>query len=76
MFCIVIHKETGEMSIMTRTERERMLNVLMDLKQPIPDWVIGLEETEEGAQEYIKGVIDANNLIELALASKRLNNPF
>lgn len=63
MYCICLHKETGEMSIMTRQERETSISVLIDLKQPIDTWVIGLKETESEAEKYMQDIKDANQLI-------------
>lgn len=67
MYCICIHKETGELSSMTRSERETMISVLLDLKQPIDTWVIGLKETKEDAEKYIRDIQKANDLIDKAI---------
>lgn len=67
MYCICIHKETGELSAMTRSERETMISVLLDLKQPIDTWVIGMKETKEDAEKYIRDIQQANDLIDKAI---------
>lgn len=51
------------MSSVTRSERETMISVLLDLKQPIPDWVIALRSTKEEADQYIKEIKQVNDLI-------------
>jgi hypothetical protein len=48
---------------MSRSERETMLSVLLDLKQPIDTWVIGLKETKTDAEKYIQDIKEANDLI-------------
>lgn len=48
---------------MIRSERETMISVLLELKQPIDTWVIGLKETKQEAEKYIQDIKEANNLI-------------
>lgn len=67
MYCIVINKETGEMSSIARSERETMISILLDLKQPIPDWVIALRSTKQEADQYIKEIKQVNDLINSTL---------
>ena len=63
MYCICIDKETGELFIMERSERETMINVLLDLKQPIPSWVLNLKNTKNEAEKYVSDILESNRLI-------------
>jgi hypothetical protein len=69
MWCICIDKETAELFTMERSEREAMLSVLLDLKQPIPSYVINFKSTKEEAEKYIEEIKridkDINNLLNL-----------
>lgn len=64
MWCICIDKESGDLFVMERVERETMLSVLLDLKQPIPSFVLREKETKEEAEKYIEEIKAANDLIE------------
>lgn len=63
-YCICLDKRTFEMSIMTRLEREQMLSVLMDLKQPIPSFVIAIRNDFQEAKKYIQDIKLVNNVID------------
>ena len=52
------------MTVMTRPEREQMIAVLMDLKQPIPSFVIALRDDYQAAKKYIQDIKSVNNLID------------
>lgn len=64
MYCVCINKESGDLSVMERTERDRSNNVLMDAGQIIPTWVLSVKDTLEDAEKYIQDIKDANDLIE------------
>jgi len=48
---------------MTRSEREQMISVLLDLKQPIPSFVIAIRSDYQEAKKYIQDIKSVNNLI-------------
>lgn len=62
MYCVCSDRE-GNLSIMTASEREQMLSVLMDLQQEIPTHVVKRCDTEAEAQDYVKGINQANDLL-------------
>jgi len=49
---------------MTRPEREQMISVLLDLKQPIPSFVIALRDSYQEAKKYIQDIKSVNNIID------------
>jgi hypothetical protein len=63
-YCICLDKTTFEMIIMTRLEREQMISVLLDLKQPIPSFVIAVIESYPEAKKFIQEIKRINNLID------------
>jgi len=64
MYCICIDKNTREISVVSRAERETMLSVLLDLKQPITSWVIATRETKDQADKFAEGFTAADDLLK------------
>ncbi len=64
MYCICIDKNTREISVVSRAERETMLSVLLDLKQPITSWVIATRKTKEEADRFAEGFMAADDLLK------------
>lgn len=63
-YCICLDKNTFELSIMTRLEREQMISVLLDLKKPIPSFVIAIRNDYQEAKKYIRDIKLVNHLID------------
>lgn len=63
MYCVCQNNATGELTIMTRTERERHIGVLIDLNADIPTWVISVKETKEDAEKYIRDQLSSTKII-------------
>lgn len=64
MYCVCIDKATGDLFVQERNERDNMISVLVDLKQPIPSWVLRVKDTKDEADQLVKDIIDANEMIE------------
>lgn len=62
-YCVCIDKVNGSLLVMERSEREVMISVLLDLKQPIPSWVLAVKETKDAAEKYVQDILEANRLI-------------
>jgi hypothetical protein len=63
MWCVCQHNESGELTIMSRHERETMLSVLIGLGEPIPTWVIMVKHTKEDAEQYATNIRNVNELL-------------
>lgn len=63
MWCVCSNRD-GYLSLMTRDERELMLSVLMDLKVPIPTYVVKVFEEKEDAEKYIRDINNTNDIID------------
>ncbi len=62
-WCVCSSRD-GYLSLMTRDERETMLSVLMDLKVPIPTYVVKTFEKKEDAEKYIRDINHTNDIID------------
>lgn len=62
MWCVCANKD-GDLSLMTRSERETMLDVLMDIKADIPSFVIKVFDHKEDAELYIKNMNGVNKTL-------------
>ena len=64
MYCVCIDKATGDLFVMERSERETMISVMLQLRQPIPSWVLRMKDTKEDAEKYVSDIVEATKLID------------
>ncbi len=67
MFCVCENKESHDLSIQERVDRETMLSVMISLGLQPLDFVIRVFDTKERAEKYIVDIKKANELIKKSL---------
>lgn len=75
MHCVCIDKATGDLFVQERSERDNMISVLIDLKQTIPSWVLRVKDTKEEADQLVKDILDANEMIEKTFKNNSIEKP-
>jgi len=61
-WCVCLDRD-GWLSLMTRSERELMLEVLMDIKAEIPSFVVKVFDHKEDAEQYIHNMKGVNKTL-------------
>ncbi len=59
----VCQTKSGELFVQSRPERERMLDVLIELQADIPHFVIKTFDTQKQAEDYVAEMTRINKII-------------
>lgn len=63
IWCVCLGKD-GSLTVLSRSERESMLTILMDIGSEIPSFVVKTFDEKQEAEEYIKRIENINQIIE------------
>lgn len=64
MWCVCQNKATGELTVMSRQERENSNSAMIEAGITIPTLVVMVKDTKEEAEQYIRNVISGDEIID------------